>query len=147
MLSLCLQSNFCKWITCLHAYTHLFNGPFSGWAGTRKEKPVWILLKQETLSGSGVSWAICKSAPSSRQITMPARHHSVFYMPDALSAAQPTASKHWRQWITHLDGYLSGQLSEVSLYRIEGSLLQGCSQIFSVRVYRRKSEERNVFAK
>ena len=68
------------------------------WAGTRKEvKPIWILLKQETVSGSGISWAICKSASRSRQITMPAPHHSVFYRPDALPAAQPTASKHWRQ--------------------------------------------------
>ena len=48
------------------------------WAGTRKVKPIWILLKQETLSGSGISWAICKSAPRSRQITTPAAHHSVF---------------------------------------------------------------------
>jgi len=31
----------------------------------------------------------------SRQITMPAPHHSVFYRPDALPAAQPTVSKHW----------------------------------------------------
>ena len=23
----------------------------------------WILLKQETVSGSGISWAMCKSAP------------------------------------------------------------------------------------
>ena len=47
-------------------------------AGTRKVKPIWILLKQETVSGSGISWAICKSAPGSRQITMPAPHQSVF---------------------------------------------------------------------
>jgi len=39
---------------------------------------MWILLKQETVSGSGISWAICKSAPRSRQITTPAPHHSVF---------------------------------------------------------------------
>ena len=45
------------------------------------------------MSGSGIS----KSAPRSRQITMPAPHHSVFYWPDALPATQPTASKHWRQ--------------------------------------------------
>ena len=45
---------------------------------------------------SGISWAICKSAPRSRQITTPAPHHSVFYRPDALPAAQPTVSKHWR---------------------------------------------------
>jgi len=43
-----------------------------GWAGTRKVKPIWILLEQETVSGSGISWAICKSAPRSRQITTPA---------------------------------------------------------------------------
>jgi len=51
------------------------------------------------VSGSGISWAICKSAPRSRQITTPAPHHSFFYRPDALPAAQPTASKHWR--LTH----------------------------------------------
>jgi len=49
-----------------------------GWAGTRKAKPIWISLKQETVSGSDISWAICKYAPHSRQITMPAPHHSVF---------------------------------------------------------------------
>ena len=82
-----------------HTHTQPFNGPFPGLpgrAGTRKVKPIWILVKQETVSGNGISWAICKSAPCSRQITVPAPHHSVFYRPDALPAAQPTASKHWR---------------------------------------------------
>jgi len=32
-----------------------------GWAGARKVKLIWILLKQETVSGSGISWATCKS--------------------------------------------------------------------------------------
>ena len=36
------------------------------------------------MSRSGISWAVCKSAPGSRQITTPATHHSVFYRPDAL---------------------------------------------------------------
>jgi len=36
----------------------------------------------------------CMSAPRSRQITMPAPHHSVFYRLDALPATQPTVSKH-----------------------------------------------------
>jgi len=79
-------------------HTYPFNGPFSGTTRVsryQKGKPIWILLKQETVSGSGISWAICKPAPRSRQITMPAPHHSVFYRPDALPAAQPTASKHW----------------------------------------------------
>ena len=81
-----------------HTHTHLtslFPG-LPGCAGTRKVKPIWILLKQETVSGSSISWAICKSAPRSRQTTMPAPHQSVFYRPDALPAAEPTASKHWR---------------------------------------------------
>ena len=43
-----------------------------GWAGTRKVKSIWILLKQVTVSGSGISWAICKAAPRSRQMTTPA---------------------------------------------------------------------------
>ena len=82
-----------------YTHTHRFNGHFPGlprWAGTRKVKPVWILLKQETVSGNGISWAICKSAPRSRQITMPVPRHSVFCRPDALPATQQRASKHWR---------------------------------------------------
>jgi len=81
-----------------HTHTHPFNGPFFPGlpmsAHTRKIQPIWILLKQETLSGSGISWAICKSAPRSRQITTPIPHHSVFYRSDALPAAKPTVSKH-----------------------------------------------------
>jgi len=48
------------------------------WASTSKVKPIWIILKQETVSGSGISWTIYKSAPRSRQITTPASRHSVF---------------------------------------------------------------------
>ena len=80
--------------------TALFPG-LPRWAGTRKVKPTWILVKQETVSGSGISWAICKSAPRCGQITTPAPHHSVFYRPDALPAAQQTAPKHWRQQLKY----------------------------------------------
>ena len=82
-------------------YTRPFKGPFSGTARVgryQKGKTNLDLLKQETVSGSGISWAICKSAPCSRQITMPAPHHSVFYRPDALPAAnqqrQSTEGQH-----------------------------------------------------
>jgi len=45
---------------------------------TRKVKvPIWIYWSKR-VSDSGSSWAICKSAPRSRQITMTASHHSVF---------------------------------------------------------------------
>jgi len=87
-----------------HTHTHL-TALFPGlprWAGTWKVDPIWILLEQETMSGSGISWAICKSAPCSRQTTTPAPHRSVFYRPDALPATQPTVSEHWRQNINIL---------------------------------------------
>ena len=83
----------------LYTHTHPFNGHLSRTTRVsryQKGKPIWISLKQETVSGSGIRWAICKSAPSSSQITTPVPHHSIFYRPDALPAAQPTASKHWR---------------------------------------------------
>ena len=34
------------------------------WASTRKVKPIWILLKQETVGGSGTSWAIMQVCTS-----------------------------------------------------------------------------------
>ena len=63
-----------------HTHTHLMAlcPGLPGWAGTRKVKPIWILLQQETVSGSGISRAICKSALRSTQITMPAADHLVF---------------------------------------------------------------------
>ena len=81
---------------------HPFYSPFSGTTRVsryQKGKTNLDILKQQTVSGSGISWDICKSATRSRQITMPAPHHSVFYRPDALPAAQPTASKHWRHFV------------------------------------------------
>jgi len=50
---------------------------------------------QETVSGSGSSWAVYKSAPCSIQLTTLAPTNQ-FYRPHTLPAAQPTASKHWR---------------------------------------------------
>ena len=64
----------------VHTHTHtrlmaLCPG-LPGWAGTRKVKPIWILLEQKTVSGSGISCAICKPSPLSRQITTPALHYT-----------------------------------------------------------------------
>jgi len=104
----CIISLLC----CLkRTYTHtrltaLFPG-LPGWASTRKIKPIWILLKQETVSGNGISWAIRKSAPRSRQITTPAPTTEFFYRLDVLPAAQPTASRHWRHCcLKSICGYL-----------------------------------------
>ena len=108
--------------------TALFPG-LPGWAGTRKVRPIWILLEQETVSGSGISWAICKSAPRSRQITTPVPHHSVFYRPDALPAAKPTASKHWR----HL---ISQSLNQfIGIWQFEGWITQSHAKITATTLY------------
>jgi len=56
----------------------------------QKDKTNLHLLEQETVSGSGISWAVCKSAPRPMQITTPAPLHSVFtgWMPFLLPSQQ-----------------------------------------------------------
>jgi len=88
----------------------------AGWAGTRKVKPVWILLKQETMSGSGISLTVCKSAHRSRQISTPPLS---FYRSDALRAAQPTVSKH-RHTINNNHVWHSGAMGTVSNWQSRG---------------------------
>ena len=101
----------------LHTQTHtrlmaLYPG-LPGWAGTRKVKPIWILLKQETVSGSGISWAICKSAPRSRQITMPATHCSVF-----LQAGCPSLPPNQQRQSTEgTEVYIYTLPCEISMFR------------------------------
>jgi len=66
-----------------------------GWAGTRKEKPMWITEARD----SEWQWhplghmQVCTSLESDNHASTPPLS---FYRPDALPAAQPTASKHWR---------------------------------------------------
>jgi len=72
---------------------HPFNGTLSGttWVSQyQKGKTNLDLLKQETVSGSGISWAICKSAPRPKQITMPAYHHS--FLQAEFPSCRPTNS-------------------------------------------------------
>ena len=71
-----LDSDDCKYLCYWSTHTHtrltaLFPG-LPRWAGTRKVTLIWIFVTQETVSGSGISSAVCKSAPQSRQITTPA---------------------------------------------------------------------------
>jgi len=58
----------------LHTHTHtrltaLCLG-LPGWAGTRKIKPIWILLKQETVSGS-VHMQVCTSLQTDNHASTP----------------------------------------------------------------------------
>ena len=107
----------------------------------RKVKPIWILLKQETLSGSGISWAICKSALCSRQITMPAPHHLVFtgrmpFLPpnqqrqstESMCAAVASSNRlqQTRQKCTRQAMSTIGKHSETSLRFITNCKLKKC---------------------
>jgi len=75
-------------------HTHPFNGPFSGTTQVSRYQKDKTNLDFTEARDSEWQWhQLGKSAPRSRQITMPAPHHSVFLQPDALPAAQPTASK------------------------------------------------------
>jgi len=90
--------------------------------------------EQETVSGSGISWAIRKSAPRSRQITTPAPHHSVFYRPDALPAAQQTASKHCegiRYNLIQCDRIYHRALKNRLLASLIGAVLCSCQTYFA----------------
>ena len=93
-------SAFCLWCLnpwSLFTYTRLtaLCPGLPGWAGTRKVKSIWILLKQET------EWQwqqlgrmqVCTSLQTDNHASTPPLS---FYRPDALPAAQPTASKNWR---------------------------------------------------
>ena len=64
-------------ITHTHTHTHFMAlcPQLPQWASNRKVKPICILLKQETVSDNGISWAVCKSAPCSRQRPTPAAQH------------------------------------------------------------------------
>jgi len=77
-------------------YTHTpFNGPFSRTTRVSRYQKGKTNLDFTEARDSAWQWhqlghmQVCTSL-------QPASHHSVFYRPDALPAAQPTASKHWR---------------------------------------------------
>jgi len=79
-------------------HTHPFNGPLSVTTRVSRYQKGKTNLDFTEVRDSEWQWhqlghmQVCTSLH--RQITMPAPQHSVFYRPDALPVAQPTASKH-----------------------------------------------------
>jgi len=68
---------------CRNVVQHTFFASFSRttWLSRyQKLRTFWILMKQKRWwGGRGIKWTICTSvAPWSRQITIPALHHSIF---------------------------------------------------------------------
>ena len=105
-------ATFCFWMCGGRTHTNVY-WLFSRttWVGRyQKDKPFWILLKQEWQWWQGWQWhqlnhmqIICTSLQTDNHASTSLLH--IFYRPDALPATQPTASKHWRQvWRKKLRG-------------------------------------------
>ena len=58
------------------------------WAGTRKVKLIWILLKQETVSVIGISWAICTLLQTDNHASTP----SLSFLQAGCPSCRPTNS-------------------------------------------------------
>ena len=86
------------WTKCLctthtHTHTHPFNGPFSGTTRVsryQKGKTNLDFTEARDSECSSISWAICKSAPCSRQTTTPAPNHS--FLQAGCPSCHPTNS-------------------------------------------------------
>jgi len=106
-------------IVSTHTHTPPFNGPFSGTTRVsryQKGKPIWILLKQETVNGSGICWAVGRlSRPSSSQcsrvcssftrlyiavaVVIKATAHGLIQAWDFLHCKQAVASTRVQGWV------------------------------------------------
>ena len=80
-------------------HTHPFYGPLSGTTRVSQYQKGKTNLDFTEARDSEWRWhqlGHMQACTLLQTDTTPAPHHSVFYRPDALPAAQPTASKHWR---------------------------------------------------
>jgi len=92
-------SAYIVWLGMLSHYHHnhftaLFPGP-PGWAGARRE-PLDFMVQGKINGGRHTDRPAGRHFIRFNQCLPPPSSH-IFYRPDALPAAQPTASEHWRQ--------------------------------------------------
>ena len=92
-------STLSPYLAYIHTYTHThpFIGLFSGTTQVSRYQKGRTNLDFIEARDSEWQWHQLGHIQVCIQITTPAPHHSVFYRSDALPAAQPTVSKHWRQ--------------------------------------------------
>ena len=104
-----------------HTHTHPFNGPYSGTTQVSRYQKGKTNLDFSEAKDSEWQWHqlghmhICTLLQTDNHASTPPL---VFYRPDALTAAQPTASKHWRHTMKLMMKQLvlsSDQLRAVSL--------------------------------
>ena len=85
----------------LHTYIRPLNGPLSGTTQVSRYQKAKSNLDFTGARDSGWQWQqlghmqVCTSLQTDNHASTPPL--KFFYTPDALPAAQPTASKHWRQ--------------------------------------------------
>jgi len=89
--TMCIEFSYYEMTNFYATHTHPFNNPLSGTTRVSRYQKGKTNLDFTEARDSEWQWhQLGKSAPRSKQITTPAPHHSVFYRPDSLPAAQPT---------------------------------------------------------
>ena len=100
------------------------------------------------MSGSGISWAICKSAPRSRQITTPVPHHSVFLQAGCPSCRPTNSVKalkaHLTSAIINKQGTFSPFATPLCVYPPSLLAIHHCLAVisfiaFSHRIFKHKT--------
>jgi len=71
------------------------------------------------MSGSGISWAICKSAPQPGQITTPAPHHSVFFQAGCPSCHPTNNVKALKAKSTEVYKYVKYKLETTAVLQLQ----------------------------
>jgi len=95
-------------VQCKHTHTHPFNGPLSGTTRVSWYQRGKTNLDFTEARGNEWQWhqlgymQLCTSLQTDNHASTPPLS---FYRPDALPAAQPTASKHWRLFNIKLTGF------------------------------------------
>ena len=90
------------WNKKTHTHTHLFNGPLSGTTRMGRCQKGKTNLDFTEARYSEWQWhqlgrmQVCTSLQADNHASIPTSQF--FYRPDALSATQPTVSKHWRHF-------------------------------------------------
>jgi len=84
-----------------HTHTQPFYGPFSGttlvsWCQKRTRELLDFMVQGKINRGRHIDQPVWRHSIRAKQCPPPPS--PIFYMPDALPAAQPTVSKHWRQY-------------------------------------------------
>ena len=112
-----------NWHTQNHHHHHnhstaLFPGP-PGWAGARREL-VDFMMQGKINTGRHTDHPAGRHSILTNQCPPPPS--PIFYRPDALPAAQPTASKHWRHtqkqltiWISRVDDCYRSRLNNLNV--------------------------------